>query len=69
MSKHNAPTKEVAVSETNDVNALVMRMRDKVTKDEVEQYISYAELEAGPACCDEWFDTISQFLRMIYADA
>jgi hypothetical protein len=34
-----------------------------MNKEQIEEYIHYAELEAGPTCTEDWFLEISNKLR------
>jgi hypothetical protein len=35
----------------------------KPTKEQIEKYIDYADLEMGPECMDEWVDEVRKYLR------
>lgn len=40
----------------------------KVTQKQVEEYIQAADLELGPACVDDWVETVRQTLRAAFKE-
>jgi hypothetical protein len=36
------------------------------TPEQVKRFIDLAAMEAGPECCDEWFQTVAEALRQVF---